>query len=346
MERFTGSPIKNVDDLDHKLSEPAPDVIEAVGKLSGDLLILGAGGKIGPSLTQMAARAIRESGVERKLFGVSAVFDDRARRKLESLGVKTIKTDLLAPGALDKLPEAANVIYMCGQKFGSTGAEWFTWGINVLLAGLAAGRYRDSRIVAYSSGNIYPFVPVSSGGAVESTPPAPVGEYAMSCLGRERMFDYYSETNKTKVLHFRLNYAAELRYGILLDVAEKVRQGLPVDVTMGNVNVAWQGYVNAVTLRCLALADSPPRVLNVTGPETVSIRWLATRFGELLGKPPKIVGEEAPNVLLSNAAQCHKLFGYPQISVETLVEWVAQWVTSGGETLGKPTHYETRDGKF
>ncbi len=346
LSRFCTKPIKTAAELDKKLSEPTPEVIDAVGKLDGDLLILGAGGKIGPSLAQLAARAVRASGVKRNMVGVSAVYDPRARKTLESLGVKTIKTDLLAPGAFDELPDAANVIYMLGQKFGSTGAEWNTWAINVLLAGLAANRYRKARVVAFSSGNIYPFEPVNSGGSTESTPPDPVGEYAMSCLGRERMFDYYSHQAGAKVLHFRLNYAVELRYGILFDVATQVWNRTPINVTTGNVNVVWQGYVNAVALRCFALAQSPPRALNVAGPETVSIGWAAERFGELMGRQPAFAGEEAPTALLSNAAQCHKLFGYPAVSVDTIIEWVAHWVMAGGHSLGKPTHYETRDGKF
>ncbi|MBN2310248.1 MAG: NAD(P)-dependent oxidoreductase [Candidatus Hydrogenedentes bacterium] len=338
--------MNTVAELEKRLSEPTRGVIEAVGKLKGDLLILGVGGKVGPTLGQMAAKAVAESGVKRKVMGVSAVYDRGVRERLEKLGVQTIKADLLADGALDKLPDAENVIYMCGQKFGSTGAEWFTWGINVMLAGLAARRYRKSRIVAFSSGNIYPFVPLSSGGATEATPTSPIGEYAMSCLGRERMFDYVAQAEKTKILHYRLNYAAELRYGIVYDIGSKVWQGAPIDVTMGNVNVVWQGYANAVALQSLALAASPARILNVAGPELVSVRWMAGRFAELMGKKAKVVGEEAPTALLSNATQCHKLFGYPAVGADTLIEWVAHWIMSGGASLGKPTHYETRDGKF
>lgn len=343
--RLSVKPFETVRELDNKLSEPTPGVVEAMGKLDGDLLILGAGGKIGPTLAQMAARAFEAAGVKHKIIGVSAVYSKEARQRLKALGVATIKTDLLAPGALDRLPDAPNVMYMMGMKFGSTGAEWNTWGVNVHLAGLAASRYRKSRIVAFSSGNIYPFMPIGRG-ATEDTPPDPVGEYAMSCLGRERMFDYYSHNAGTKVLHYRLNYAVEMRYGIVYDVGSKVSSGTPIDVTMGYVNVVWQGYANAVALQCLALADAPPKILNVAGPETVSIRWMAERFGGLVGKKPKFIGEEAPRALLSNGAQCHKLFGYPQYGIDTIVELVADWIVRGGASLGKPTHYETRDGKF
>ncbi len=343
--RLSVEPIETVAELEKKLSEPTPGVIEAMGKLDGDLLILGAGGKIGPTLAQMAARASEAAGVKRRIIGVSSVFAREARRRLKRLGVETIKADLLAPGAMDKLPAALNVVYMMGMKFGSTGAEWNTWAVNVLLAGLAANRYRDARIGAFSSGNVYPFEPIGQG-ATEATAPGPVGEYAMSCLGRERMFDYYSYKVGTRVLHYRLNYALELRYGIVHDVGSQVWKGTPVDLTTGYVNVVWQGYASAVALQCFALADSPPKVLNVTGPETVSIRWMAERFGELMGKEPEFAGEEAPTALLSNAAQCHKLFGHPQVGIDTVIEWAAHWIMAGGESLGKPTHYEARDGKF
>ena len=338
-------PIRTVAELEKKLSKPTPGVVEAMAKLDGDLLILGAGGKIGPTLAQMAAQASEEAGVKRKIIAVSAVYTKEARQRLKKLGVDMIKTDLLAPGTMNALPDAPNVMYMLGMKFGSTGAEWNTWGVNVHLAGMSASRYRNARIVAFSSGNIYPFLPIGNG-ATEETPPCPVGEYAMSCLGRERMFDYYAHNAGTKVLHYRLNYAVELRYGIVYDVGSKVWNGTPIDVTMGYVNVVWQGYANAVALQSFALADSPPGALNVAGPETVAVRWMAERFGKLMGKKPKLIGQEAPTALLSNGAQCHKLFGYPQANIDTIIEWATDWIMAGGSTLGKPTHYETRDGKF
>ena len=342
----TVKPIKTAAELEDRLSQPSQSLLEAMKRLRGDILILGAGGKVGPTLARMAARAVDGSGVKRKVIGVDFFPDPKQRKLLEKAGVETVKADLMECGAFEALPDAENVLYMIGRKFGSTGAEWGTWMTNVHLTGLAARRYSKSRVVAFSSGNIYPFLPLASGGATESTPPSPLGEYAMSCLGRERMFDYYANEAGAKVLQFRLNYAAELRYGIILDVATKVQNGTPVDVTMGHVNVAWQGYVSSVALQCFELAASPARVLNVTGPEIVSVRWMAERLGELLGKRPKIAGEEAPNALLSNAAECFKMFGYPDVSVDTIIEWVAHWIKSGGATLGKPTHYETRDGKF
>lgn len=343
---FSVEPITTVDELEKRLSEPSPQLIESMQSLDGDILILGVGGKVGPTLAQTAVNAVKASGVARKVIGVDYFPDQKQRDRLNALGVETVQANLMEEGAFEKLPDAANVMYMVGRKFGSTGAEWQTWTTNVLLAGLAGRRYRDSRIVAFSSGNIYPFLPLISGGATEATPTAPLGEYSMSCLGRERMLDHAANDLGAKVLQFRLNYAAELRYGILLDVATQVWNETPISLTMGHVNVVWQGYVSNVALQCFALADSPARVLNITGPEIVSIRWMAQRFGEIFGKEPVFEGEESPNALLSNAAQCFRLFGYPQVSVDALLEWVACWVMSGGGTLGKPTHYETRDGKF
>ena len=338
--------IDSVARLEEAMTRPSPRLVEAMRALEGDILVLGAGGKMGPTLTTLAARAIEASGVTRRVTAVSTFSQPAVREQLESLGVVTHKADILAPGAIDGLPDAANVLYMVGRKFGSTGAEWDTWATNVFAAGLAARRYAASRIVAFSSGNVYPFVPIDSGGAIETTPPAPVGEYAMSSLGRERMWDYASHHRGARVLHFRLNYAVELRYGVVLDVAQKVRDGAPIDVTMGYANCVWQGHANSVALQCFALASSPPTLLNVTGLERISIRELAARMGELLGKRPNIVGVEAPTALLSNAAKCRDLFGPPGVSLDTLCRWTARWVKSGGDTLAKPTHFETRDGKF
>ena len=338
--------IDSVARLEEAMTRPSPRLVEAMRALEGDILVLGAGGKMGPTLTMLAARAIQSSGVTRRVTAVSTFSQPSVREQLESVGVVTHKADLLAPGAIDGLPDAENVLYMVGRKFGSTGAEWDTWATNVFAAGLAARRYAASRIVAFSSGNVYPFVPIDSGGAIETTPPAPVGEYAMSGLGRERMWDYASHHYGTRVLHYRLNYAAELRYGVILDVAQKVWNGIPIDVTMGYANCVWQGHANSVALQSFALATSPPAVLNVTGLERISIRELAARMGGQLGKKPIIVGDEAPTALLSNAARCHEQFGPPDVSVDTLCRWVAHWVKSGGDTLAKPTHFETRDGKF
>ncbi|NUM53989.1 MAG: NAD-dependent epimerase/dehydratase family protein [Candidatus Hydrogenedentes bacterium] len=338
--------MESVDQLEDVMTRPSPGLVEAMRALKGDIVILGVGGKMGPTLAMLAARAVEESGVTRGITAVSTFSQGAVRERLESCGIATHKADLLAPGAIDALPDAENVVYMIGRKFGSTGAEWDTWGTNVLATGLAARRYATARVVAFSSGNVYPFVPVDGGGATETTLPDPVGEYAMSGLGRERMWDYASHHYGTRVLHYRLNYAVELRYGVILDVAQKVWKGETIDVTMGYANCIWQGYANSVALQCLALATSPPAVLNVTGLERISIRDLATRMGGLLGKKPNIVGAEAPTALLSNATKCHDLFGPPDVSIDTLCHWIAHWIASGGKTLAKPTHFETRDGKF
>jgi nucleoside-diphosphate-sugar epimerase len=279
-------------------------------------------------------------------MGVARFSDPTASQTLQSAGIETIGADLLEPGALAKLPDAPNVLYMAARKFGSTGNEHLTWAMNTLLPALVADRYATSRIVAFSTGNLYPLVRVSQGGAGEDTPVGPVGEYAQSALGRERIFEFFSNRDQTPVMLLRLNYAIDLRYGVLLDIGQKIFERRPVDVTMGHVNVIWQGDANSVALRSFALCQSPPAVLNVTGPEIVPVRWIARRFGERFGVEPILMGTEAETALLSNAARCHRLFGYPSVTVEQMIEWVADWIGMGGATLAKPTHFETRDGRF
>ena len=338
--------ITDADTLEARLTEPRPALVEAMSGLEGDILILGAGGKMGPTLATLAAKATKAAGGSRKITAVSSWSQPGLRERLESMGVHTLAANLLDPAALAALPDTPNLIYMVGRKFGSSGAEWSTWTTNVWLAGQVARRFRESRVVMFSSGNIYPFVPISSGGATEDTPPAPVGEYAMSCLGRERMFDHGANELGTKVLQYRLNYAVELRYGVLLDVAMKVWRKEPIDLSMGYFNCVWQGYANEVALRSLALAASPPAILNVTGPETVSVRALAKRFGELLDREPQFEGQESDSALLSNASKCFEHFGKPEVTLELLTQWTAAWIRQGGDTLDKPTHFETRDGKY
>ena len=332
--------------LDNMLSEPPAMLVEMMRRLDGNLLILGAGGKMGPTLCEMAVRAVNASGKPRCVTAVSTFSTPGLRERLETAGVRTLPCNLLDPGAVDALPDAENVIFMAGRKFGSTGAEWLTWAENVLLPGLVGRRYRNSRIVSFSTGSIYPLEPADSGGSTERTPPEPVGDYAMSCVGRERMFDYCARELQARVLQLRLNYAVELRYGVLVDVASRVWAGLPVDLTMGYFNCVWQAYANAVALMGLELASSPPSILNVTGPETISVRSLAQQFGQRMGKPPAFTGQEAPTALLSNASKCHQLFGPPDISLNTLIGWTTDWIMAGREIWSKPTHYETRDGKF
>jgi nucleoside-diphosphate-sugar epimerase len=332
--------------LDDQLSAPSPTDGRAMAALEGDLLILGVAGKMGPSLALRARRACDLAGVTKRIIGVARFTTPGTRDFLESNGVETVQADLLNPESVAALPDTENVIFMTGRKFGSTGSEHLTWAMNVFQPGTAAERFRRSRIVAFSSGNVYPLMPVLQGGATESTPPSPVGEYAQSALGRERMLEYFSSRYGTPVTILRLNYAIDLRYGVLLDVAQKVFERRPVNLSMGHANVIWQGDANSICLQSFALCQSPPAILNLTGPETVSIRWLAHRFGARFGVDPILEGTESDTALLNNAARCHRLFGYPSVTVEQMIEMVADWVGLGGVTLNKPTHFETRDGKF
>lgn len=332
--------------LEDVLSKPTPEVVQAMGRLQGDLIVLGVGGKMGPTLARMARRAIDAAGVKHSVIGVARFSDPRARESLEAAGVRCVQCDLLDRAEVMKLPDGAAVISMVGQKFGTTGAESATWATNAYLPGLIAERYRGLPTMAFSTGNVYPLVPVSSGGVTEATPPGPVGEYAQSALGRERMFEYFSRLHATPTTIYRLNYAVELRYGILLEIAQKVWSGTPVDVRMGYVNVIWQADANAIGLRMLFLGQSPPEIYNVTGPEVLSVRAIAARFGEFLDRKPIIHGTEEPTALLSNAAKAIGVFGPPAVSADRAMALVAHWVKSGGRTLNKPSHFETRDGKF
>ncbi len=338
--------MKTLTDVYDALSTPTTEVVDSLARLDGDLMLLGVGGKLGPELALMARRALDKAGSGRRVIGVARNLDEQTATRLRDNGVELAKADLMDGDQLAALPSAPNVIYLAGRKFGTSGGEHQTWALNSYLPGLVAQRFRDSRIVAFSTGNVYPLMPVTSGGADESTAPGPVGEYAQSCLGRERLFEHYSHVNGTPVAIARLNYAVELRYGVLLELARTVAQGEPVDLRMGAVNVIWQGDVNAWTLRMLEHCSAPPFVLNLAGPETASVRWIAERFGELLGVPATFVGAEEPTALLSNAAKAHQLFGYPQVALGTLLEWTADWVQADGATHGKATHFQQRDGRF
>ena len=338
--------IKTETQLESRLSEPTNEVIAAVAALEGDILILGVGGKMGPTLAKQAKRAIELAGIDKKVVGVSRFSTQGLREDLHEAGIETIAADLLSEDCLQNLPDIHNVILMAGRKFGSTGNEHLTWVMNGYMPGRVAEKFRDSRLVVFSTGNVYPLTPVSHGGATERSPVAPIGEYAQSCLSRERICTYFSLQYGTPMAILRLNYAIDLRYGILLDIAEKVYTEESISLKMGNVNVIWQGDANAIVLRAFAHCQSPPLILNVTGPETVSVRSLASRFGTLFNKSPIFEGQEAETALLSNASQCHRLFGYPRVSLEQMIAWMAEWVRIGGTTLQKPTHFEVRDGKF
>jgi nucleoside-diphosphate-sugar epimerase len=339
-------PIRSVEELEDRLSEPTAEVIETLGRLPGDLLVLGVAGKMGPTLARMALRASQAGGVKRRVIGVSRFSDALLEPRLKGWGIETIRADLLDQRQLDALPDAPNVIAMTGMKFGSTGQAALTWAMNVYLAGMVCQRFRHSRIVAFSTGNVYPLSPVHLGGSREDDSLGPVGEYAMTALGRERMLEHFSRVNDVPLVLLRLNYANELRYGVLSDLARRVWREEPIDVTMGNFNALWQGDANAMALRAFDHLATPPYVVNLAGPETLSVRRVCEALGRLMNKPVELVGNEAPDALLSSGQRGHRLFGYPRVSVEQMLQWIAAWVMRDGETLGKPTHFEVRDGKF
>ncbi len=333
-------------ELEERLARPSAGLVDDLSKLDGDILILGAGGKLGPSLVRLALNATRAAGGERRIIAVSRFSEPGLAEALTEEGATGVPADVADEQALRELPDARNVVYLVGAKFGTQGREHATWFTNTYLPGRVAERFKDSRIAALSTGNVYPLVPVTSGGSSEDSPAGPVGEYAMSCLGRERVLTHFSEKYGTPMSLLRLNYAVELRYGVLVDLAQKVLAGEPVDLATGQVNVVWQGYANEVALRSLTLASAPPYVLNVTGPELISVRRAALELGAALGREPVFVGEEAPTALLSNAGRCHRLFGYPELTPAELIEHTARWVADGGPLLGKPTKFERRDGRF
>jgi nucleoside-diphosphate-sugar epimerase len=332
--------------LDELLSEPSEGAVETMRRLEGDLLILGVGGKMGPSLARMAKRASEAAGVRRRVMGVSRFSSGGLREQLERWGIETLSADLLNTEALQNLPDVPNVVFMAGMKFGSTGQEWQTWAMNTHLPGLVCQKFRQSKIVAFGTGNIYPLTPVTLGGSIETDPPGPIGEYAMSCLGRERIFEHYSRANQIPTAILRLNYAIAVRYGVLVDIAQRVWTNQPVALGMGVVNVIWQGDANAMALECFDHVASPPFILNLAGPEQLSVRRVAEQFGALLNREVTFEGVESPNALLSNGQKGHRLFGYPRVGVEQMIGWIAEWVRQGGESLGKPTHFEVRDGQF
>ncbi|NED95659.1 NAD(P)-dependent oxidoreductase [Phytoactinopolyspora alkaliphila] len=315
-------------------------------KLDGDIVVLGAAGKMGPSLVRLAVRAVHEAGTGANVIAVSRFSQPGSAEALQAAGAQVVTADIADDDVLASLPEAANVVFLVGAKFGSSGNEPSIWATNTYLPGRVAQRYAGSRIVALSTGNVYPLTPTGSGGPTEAHPVGPVGEYAMSCLGRERIFTHAAHERQTPTALIRLNYAVEPRYGVLVDIAQKVRSGQPVDLTTGYANVVWQGYANQVVLRSLLHADIPPFVLNLTGPETVSIRAIAEQFGRIFGTDVTFMGQEEPTALLSNAGRCHGLFGYPDFPLAQLVELTAGWILDNQPLLGKPTKFEVRDGRF
>lgn len=333
-------------ELDERLSRPTPGAIEVLRRLPGDLLVLGAGGKMGPSLCRMARRALDAGGLPGRVIAVSRFGEPGVAAALAREGIIVLQADLLDRDALAGLPDAPNILFLAGQKFGTRDAPHRTWAMNAIAPARVAERYAGRRTVVFSTGNVYPLYPADSRGPTEADPVGPVGEYAMSCLARERIFEHASRTRGLPVIILRLNYAVDLRYGVLVDIAQRVRTGNPVPLTMGSANVIWQGDANGWALRSLALASSPATVLNLTGPERLRVRETALWFGQRFGRAPEFEGREAADALLSDASRALALFGPPRIGLATLMEWVASWIERGGRLLERPTRFEVRDGGF
>ncbi len=338
--------IRDENHLGEVLAQPYSETVDLMRRLDGDLMVLGVGGKMGPSLARLAVRACREAGVSKAVTGVARFSEPGLREALERDGVRTVACDLSDADAVARLPRVRNVIFMAGRKFGLTGSEAQTWIMNVVVPANVARVFAGSRIVAFSTGCVYPLVAPGMPGCTEGVPPAPVGEYANSCLGRERVFEHFSRETNTPVLLYRLNYAIDMKYGVLADVAGRILRGQPVDLTVGSANVIWQGDANNRALLCLEHASVPAVPLNITGPETVTIRDLAAEFGRLLGRPVMFTGSDSGKAYLSDASRSTALFGPPRISVPVLVRWTADWLGRGGATLGKPTHFAVTDGQF
>ena len=332
--------------LEAHLSEPDTGLVEDLSRVSGDILVLGSGGKMGPTLAMMARKALDHAGSGANVIAVARFSDPEVRERLEASGVKTLVCDLLDAEAVRNLPDAPNVLFMAGMKFGASGNPSLIWALNALVPAIVAERYADSSIVVFSSGNIYPFADVGSSGAVEATPPGPVGEYAQSVLARERIFDYFANRNGTSILLYRLNYAVEPRYGVPVDLCLKILNDEPIDLSMGYVNLIWQRDANEIALRCLAHTANPTAVLNVTGSEVLSVRNLADRLGERLERVPMFMGREKPEALLSDASKSAEWFGPPSTSLNAMLDAVPNWIQGGGGTLGKPTKFQVLDGQF
>jgi nucleoside-diphosphate-sugar epimerase len=334
--------IADIEALDELLCRPSQALIDDLRKVDGDIMILGVAGKMGPTLAGLAKAA----APDRRIIGVARFSDVSVKNWLEARGIETINCDLLDEAAVKALPKIPNIIFMAGRKFGAEGDLSLTWAMNSHVPALVAQAFASSRIVAFSTGCVYPFVPVNGKGSDEDTAPNPPGEYAQSCVGRERMFEYFSRKYSTPGRLFRLNYAIDMRYGVLHDIASKVLQGRPIDVSLGHVNFIWQGDASAQALRCLAHCDTPTSPINVSGPEILAVRDLAAKFGQRFGCVPALVGKEEPTAWLTDTSQAVKLFGLPIVDTERLISWTADWVSRSMPSLGKPTKYEVRDGRY
>jgi nucleoside-diphosphate-sugar epimerase len=334
--------IADIAALDELLCRPSQTLIDDLNRIDGDIMVLGVAGKMGPTLAGLAKAALPR----RRVIGVARFSDISVKARLEARGIETIHCDLLDEAQLNALPEIANIVFMAGRKFGAEGDLSLTWAMNAHVPALIAQAFKNSRIVAFSTGCVYPFVPVDGKGSDETMPPNPPGEYAQSCVGRERMFEYFSRAYSTPGRLFRLNYAIDMRYGVLHDIATKVLVGLPIDVSLGHVNFIWQGDASSQALRCLAHCETPTTPINVSGHEILAVRDLARKFGALFGREPVIVGKEEPTAWLTDTSQAVKLFGPPIVDTAQLIAWTADWVARSMPSLGKPTKYEVRDGRY
>ena len=332
--------------LDEVLCEPSDRLIADIAKIEGDIMILGAGGKMGPTLAMLAANAIKKGGLKKNVYAVSRFSNASARAEMESKGVKTISCDLEKADEIAALPDVPNIIFMVGRKFGTDGGEALTWGMNAAVPVLVLERFRRSRFVVFSSGNVYALADSFSGGSLETDRVRPIGEYTQSVLARERVFQYYAKKYGTKVLLFRLNYAIALEYGVISDIAKKVYEEKPVGLDNACFNCIWQGDANEYAIRSLLLADNPPKILNVSGPETIGVKSVALKLGELLGKEVTFTGEPCVNAYLENTTECHRLMGYPKVTLGEMIGYQAEWIRDGGEYINKPTHFEERKGSY
>jgi hypothetical protein len=334
--------IPDIAALDELLCRPSQALIDDLAKVDGDIMILGVAGKMGPTLAGLAKAA----APGRRVIGVARFSEAGVKDWLHARGIETINCDLLNEAAIGALPKIPNIVFMAGRKFGAEGDLALTWAMNSHVPALVAQAFAGSRIVAFSTGCVYPFVTVDGGGAREEMQLDPPGEYAQSCVGRERMFEYFSKKFSTPGRLFRLNYAIDMRYGVLHDIASKVAQGKPIDLSIGHVNFIWQGDASAQALRCLAHCDTPTSPINVSGYEILAVRDLAAKFGKYFGREPSFVGKEGPTAWLTNTSQAVKLFGLPIVDTEQLIKWTADWVQRNMPSHGKPTKYEVRDGRY
>ena len=333
--------------LNEMLATPSQKLIDDMKKIKGDIMVLGAGGKMGPTLCILAKNAIKAAGVEKRVIAVSRFSDPIALELLHSYGVETISADLLDHDSLNALPEVENIIYMAGRKFGTDGGtEYLTWAMNATLPAFVAYKFRKSNIVVFSSGNIYPIIPLANGGCTEDDKVVPIGEYPMSVLARERAFEYAAQQYGTKVFIYRLNFAVDLRYGVLFDCAKKIMDGTPISLATPCFNFIWQGTANEIAIRGLLHCESPMKIMNVTGPENISIKQASIKLGKYLGKEPIFEGEEGNTAYLANAGRAVETFGYPEVCAETLIRWQAEYILDGGRTIDKPTHFEERKGSY